>query len=47
MYRAVRNYTAKKEDEVSVHIGSVVEVLQRSDDGWWLVRYTHFPMILH
>ncbi|XP_061089057.1 NADPH oxidase organizer 1-like [Conger conger] len=38
MYRAVRNYTSKKEDEVSVHIGSVVEVLQRSEDGWWLIR---------
>ncbi|KAJ8413673.1 hypothetical protein AAFF_G00081800 [Aldrovandia affinis] len=38
LYCAVRNYTSKKEDEVSVHIGSVVEVLQKSDDGWWLIR---------
>ncbi|KAJ8363796.1 hypothetical protein SKAU_G00126270 [Synaphobranchus kaupii] len=38
LYSAVRNYTSKKEDEVSVNIGSVVEVLQKSDDGWWLIR---------
>lgn len=39
LYCAVRSYSTKKEDEVSVPIGSVVEVLQKSDDGWWLIRY--------
>lgn len=39
MYCAVRSYTTKKEDEVSVPIGSVVEVLKKSDNGWWLIRY--------
>ncbi|KAG7491815.1 hypothetical protein MATL_G00008200 [Megalops atlanticus] len=39
LYCAVRNYTSKKEDEISVNIGSVVEVLQKSDDGWWLIRF--------
>ncbi|XP_074519262.1 NADPH oxidase organizer 1b [Halichoeres trimaculatus] len=38
LYCAVRSYTAKKDDEVSVPIGSVVEVLRKSDDGWWLIR---------
>ncbi|XP_061611461.1 neutrophil cytosol factor 1-like isoform X2 [Phyllopteryx taeniolatus] len=36
---AVRNYFTKKADEVSVPIGSVVEVLRMTDDGWWLTRY--------
>lgn len=38
LYCAVRNYFTKKADEVSVPIGSVVEVLKMSDDGWWLTR---------
>lgn len=39
LYCATRSYTAKKEDELSLSIGAVVEVLQKSDNGWWLVRY--------
>lgn len=39
LYCAVRSYSAKKDDEVSVPIGSVVEVLRKSDDGWWLIRF--------
>ncbi|XP_043109110.1 NADPH oxidase organizer 1b isoform X2 [Puntigrus tetrazona] len=39
LYCATRSYTSKKEDEISLSIGAVVEVLQRSDNGWWLVRY--------
>lgn len=39
LYCAVRSYSTKKNDEVSVPIGSVVEVLRKSDDGWWLVRF--------
>ncbi|KAJ8245986.1 hypothetical protein GJAV_G00262440 [Gymnothorax javanicus] len=38
LYHAIRNYTAKKEDEVSLQIGSVVQVLEKSDNGWWLIR---------
>ena len=37
-YCAARNYVSKNRDEVSVHIGSVVEVLRKSGDGWWLIR---------
>ncbi|KAI4807177.1 hypothetical protein KUCAC02_027004 [Chaenocephalus aceratus] len=33
------SYTTKQHDEVSVPIGSAVEVLRKSDDGWWLVRF--------
>ncbi|XP_028821343.1 NADPH oxidase organizer 1-like [Denticeps clupeoides] len=39
LYCAVKNYASRKDDEVSVNIGAVVEVLQKSDDGWWLIRY--------
>ncbi|XP_062269962.1 NADPH oxidase organizer 1b [Platichthys flesus] len=39
LYCAVRNYSTKKEDEVSVPLGSVVEVLRKSDNGWWLIRF--------
>ncbi|TSO37073.1 NADPH oxidase organizer 1 [Bagarius yarrelli] len=36
---ATKSYKSTKIDELSVEIGSVVEVLRKSDDGWWLVRY--------
>ncbi|XP_077482785.1 NADPH oxidase organizer 1b [Stigmatopora argus] len=39
LYCAVRNYFTKKSDELSLPIGSVVEVLKMSDDGWWLARF--------
>ncbi|KTF74252.1 hypothetical protein cypCar_00042455 [Cyprinus carpio] len=39
LYCSTRSYTSKKKDELSLSIGAVVEVLQRSDNGWWLVRY--------
>lgn len=35
----MRTFSTKKEDEVSVPIGSVVEALRKSDNGWWLIRY--------
>ncbi|KAM6964738.1 NADPH oxidase organizer 1-like [Tautogolabrus adspersus] len=39
LYCAVKSFSATKDDEVSVPIGSVVEVLRKSDDGWWLIRF--------
>ncbi|XP_076616589.1 uncharacterized protein LOC143339305 [Chaetodon auriga] len=39
LYCAVRSYSSKDADEVSVPIGSVVEVLRKSDNGWWLIRF--------
>ncbi|XP_059413561.1 NADPH oxidase organizer 1a [Carassius carassius] len=38
-YVAAKSYKATNSDELSVEIGSVVEVLQKSDNGWWIVRY--------
>lgn len=43
LYCAVKSFSTKKVDEVSVSIGSVVEVLRKSEDGWWLVRYLSHP----
>ncbi|TRY98972.1 hypothetical protein DNTS_001238 [Danionella cerebrum] len=37
-YVATKCYKAMNSDEISVEIGSVVEVLQKSDNGWWIVR---------
>ncbi|XP_037318716.2 NADPH oxidase organizer 1-like [Pungitius pungitius] len=39
LYCVVRSYSSQKDDEVSVPIGSVVEVLRRTDDGWWFIRF--------
>ncbi|XP_035389426.1 NADPH oxidase organizer 1-like [Electrophorus electricus] len=39
LYCAARSYTAKTRDELSVAIGTILEVLQKSDNGWWLARY--------
>ncbi|XP_035036666.1 NADPH oxidase organizer 1a [Hippoglossus stenolepis] len=36
---AIKSYKATKDDELTVHIGTMVEVLQKSDNGWWLIRY--------
>ncbi|XP_028455480.1 NADPH oxidase organizer 1a [Perca flavescens] len=38
LYTAVKGYKATKDDEITVAIGTVVEVLQKSDNGWWLIR---------
>ncbi|TKS91892.1 NADPH oxidase organizer 1 [Collichthys lucidus] len=39
MYTVVKTYKATKNDEISVNIGTVVEVLQKSDNGWWIIRH--------
>ncbi|XP_019957314.2 NADPH oxidase organizer 1a [Paralichthys olivaceus] len=36
---AIKSYKATKDDELTVNIGTKVEVLQKSDNGWWLIRY--------
>ncbi|KFP83409.1 NADPH oxidase organizer 1, partial [Acanthisitta chloris] len=39
LYFVMRAYEAQKADELSLNHGVVVEVVRRSDDGWWLIRY--------
>lgn len=41
----MRSYTRQKEDEVSVPIGSAVDVLRKTDNGWWLIRYDCFFIV--
>ncbi|NXE13471.1 NOXO1 oxidase, partial [Lophotis ruficrista] len=39
LYFVVRPYESQKADELSLNNGVVVEVVRKSDDGWWLIRY--------
>uniref|UniRef100_A0A8C8S9W2 NADPH oxidase organizer 1 n=1 Tax=Pelusios castaneus TaxID=367368 RepID=A0A8C8S9W2_9SAUR len=39
LYYAARAYKSQKADELSLNVGVVVEVLEKSDNGWWLVWY--------
>ncbi|KGL85996.1 NADPH oxidase organizer 1, partial [Charadrius vociferus] len=39
LYFVVRAYESQKADELSLNNGVVVEVVKKSDDGWWLIRY--------
>ncbi|OCT61756.1 hypothetical protein XELAEV_18047785mg [Xenopus laevis] len=35
----LKAYEAQNSDEMPVSIGVIVEVLEKSDNGWWLIRY--------
>lgn len=37
-YRAIYTYNSQDDGEVAFREGDEVEVIQRSDNGWWLVR---------
>lgn len=37
-YYAVEDYAAEEADEISFKKGVTVDVLQKSLDGWWLIR---------
>ncbi|XP_036069168.1 NADPH oxidase organizer 1a [Oryzias melastigma] len=37
LYTANKSYSSTCDDEISIIAGAVVEVLQKSDNGWWLV----------
>ncbi|KFP59430.1 NADPH oxidase organizer 1, partial [Cariama cristata] len=39
LYFVVRAYESQKADELSLNNGVIVEVVRKSDDGWWLIRY--------
>ncbi|NWR46497.1 NOXO1 oxidase, partial [Regulus satrapa] len=39
LYFVVQAYEAQKADELSLNQGVVVEVLRRTHNGWWLIRY--------
>lgn len=39
LYYASKGYEAMSSDELSIVIGVLVEVIEKSKNGWWLVRY--------
>ncbi|XP_010205561.2 NADPH oxidase organizer 1 [Colius striatus] len=39
LYFVVQAYESQKADELSLNNGVVVEVVRKSDNGWWLIRY--------
>ncbi|KFP92652.1 NADPH oxidase organizer 1, partial [Apaloderma vittatum] len=39
LYFVARAYESQKADELSLNNGVVVEVVRKSNDGWWLIRY--------
>ncbi|NXX40845.1 NOXO1 oxidase, partial [Tricholaema leucomelas] len=39
LYYVVRAYESQKADELSLGCGVVVEVVRKSENGWWLIRY--------
>ncbi|KFQ76293.1 NADPH oxidase organizer 1, partial [Phaethon lepturus] len=39
LHFVMRAYESQKADELSLNHGVVVEVMRKSDDGWWLIRY--------
>ncbi|XP_078669666.1 uncharacterized protein LOC144910427 isoform X1 [Branchiostoma floridae x Branchiostoma belcheri] len=40
LYVTARPYTATEDDELSFCAGAALQVLQRTDDGWWFARYS-------
>lgn len=40
VFRAIYSYISQEEGEVNFNEGDMVEVIQRSNNGWWLVRTT-------
>ncbi|XP_057673753.1 NADPH oxidase organizer 1a [Corythoichthys intestinalis] len=38
-YTVTKSYKATNDDEITVSIGVSVEVLQKSENGWWLIRH--------
>ena len=38
VYQSVQSYQAKAEDELSFDAGLMLRVVEKTLDGWWLVR---------
>ncbi|CZR64530.1 uncharacterized protein PAC_14428 [Phialocephala subalpina] len=38
-YRAMYDFTGQNEHEATVKEGDVIEVIEKTESGWWLVRF--------
>ena len=38
-YAATESYIAQESDEISLPQGTVVDVMKKSVEGWWTIRY--------
>ena len=47
-YAAMESYIAKESDEISLPQGTIVDVLKRSVEGWWTIRYVFMvPIVMY
>lgn len=42
----MQSYKARAEDELSFDVGVMLKVVEKTLDGWWLVRYTKIKFLL-
>ena len=40
----MESYSAQSEDEVTFKTGDTIQVLSKSLDGWWKIRYVHITI---
>ena len=43
-YEAMESYSAQSEDEVTFKTGDTIQVLSKSLDGWWKIKYVHITI---
>ncbi|KAG8433328.1 hypothetical protein GDO86_017565 [Hymenochirus boettgeri] len=39
LYYASKAYEAMNSDEISITVGVLVEIIEKANNGWWLIRY--------
>lgn len=39
VYEAMESYFAENDDEITMKAGDCVDVISKSMDGWWKIRY--------
>jgi len=45
LYAATESYKAQESDEITLQQGWVVEVMKKSIEGWWTVKYVHICLV--
>ena len=38
LYKVIHDYSARGQDDLSVKVGDQIEVIDKSNPGWWLVK---------